>query len=238
MIYIAPPFGTYMRLERALSVLGSFTAEPRPGRASQTLRTVRRVRGAWINSIGLRNPGIRSLSYRPGVIYSLAGIAKGDWERMLRVMQDFAWPAYLLELNLSCPNVADHGPPPREVLEGFARLPNAVISVKLPPNLSQAEALTDRALEAGVRLIHLSNTLPSPLGGVSGWPLFNANLLVVAAVARAFPPAQIIAGGGINSLDIWQSYQQAGARHASLGTVWFNPARAYALYRKMLRHRR
>src|ERR1700692_1370127 len=107
MIYISPPFGIHFRPKHALlPVLGSFTALPRPGRTGQVLRTLRPVRGGWRNAIGLRNPGVGSLEYRPGVVYSLAGIADGDWERMHDTLAAKDWPQYVLELNLSCPNVA------------------------------------------------------------------------------------------------------------------------------------
>lgn len=235
MIYVAPPFGTYFRPKHAIPVLGSFTVEPRPGRTGQVLRTVRPTNGGWLNAIGLRNPGVVSLDYRPGVVCSLAGIADGDWEKLHEWMRLLDWPTYLLELNLSCPNVAEYGHPRRATLEDFAKLPNATISAKLPPNEVEALALTELCLESGIRLIHLSNTLPSPRGGISGAQLRAVNLPIVDSVARSYPTAKIIAGGGIYTVEHARQYRDAGAKHLSLGTVFMNPIRGWRLYRRLTR---
>jgi dihydroorotate dehydrogenase len=234
-IYIAPPFGTYFRPKGAIPVLGSFTPRPRPGRTGQVLRTVRPVPGGWVNAIGLRNPGVGALRcrYQPGIVYSLAGIEDGDWSLLYHALWTFQWPAYDLELNLSCPNVHEYGPPTRGELEAFTTLPNAHISAKLPPDLPAAIELTARCLEAGIRLIHLSNTLPSPVGGVSGAPLRKVNLPIVAEIARRYPQAEVIAGGGIYNESHARAYLHTGAKHLSLGTVWMNPLRGWRLYRRL-----
>ncbi len=143
------------------------------------------------------------------------------------------WPAYRLELNLSCPNVAEYGHPRRATLEAFARLPGAAISAKLPPDLYEASVLAELCLEAGIRRVHLSNTLPSLRGGVSGAKLRAVNLPLVAAVARYQPGAEIIAGGGVYSAEHARQYREAGARHLSLATVFMNPLRGMLLYRKL-----
>ncbi len=241
MIYIAPPFGTYFRPKGSLPVLGSFTLKPRPGRTGQVLRTVRPVPGGWVNAIGLRNPGVASLCrhYDPAVVYSLAGINDGDWGWMYDRLVAFDWPAYRIELNLSCPNVHEYGPPTRKALEAFTLLPNAQISAKLPPDKSVALDLADRCLEAGIRLIHLSNTLPSPIGGISGAPLRAVNLEVVAYVARNAGAAQIIAGGGIYiAAQHARAYLDVGATHLSLGTIFANPLRGWRLARRLIKDQR
>src|ERR1700675_1261388 len=115
MIYITPPFGTYFRPRHAVPVLGSFTLLSRPGRTMQVLRTLRPVRGGWRNAIGLRNGGVTPLTYRPGGVYSLAGVNDGDWERLYHAMAVKQWPEYLIELNLSCPNIDEYHHPSREV---------------------------------------------------------------------------------------------------------------------------
>ena len=61
MLFISPPFGTYIRSPRFKYVLGSFTLQPRDGLYLQVLKTFRysfKYKG-WINRIGLYNPGIR-----------------------------------------------------------------------------------------------------------------------------------------------------------------------------------
>ena len=58
MIYIAAPFGNYLRTKKARSVIGTFTVEKRTGLIKQIITTLRYSNGAWYNRIGLRNPGI------------------------------------------------------------------------------------------------------------------------------------------------------------------------------------
>lgn len=61
------------------------------------------------------------------------------------------------------------------------------------------------------------------------------NLRTVAALARKYPQAKLIAGGGIYSAADAQDYLDAGATDLSLGTVWFNPPRAWRLLRRITR---
>lgn len=239
MIYISPPFGTWIQPRTALPVLGSYTLLPRPGRLGQIIKTVRKVPGGWVNAIGLRNPGIQSLKYRPGIVFSLAGINDGDWDRLHDELLEKNWPAYLIELNLSCPNVAEYGHPSINTLRKFTLLKNATVSVKLPPNAREIRALGELSLEAGIRLIHLSNTIPSPRGGISGDLLRMVNLLLVERFSAVFSQAQIIAGGGICSTDHARWYLDVGATHLSLATVFFNLVRGLRVYKaasKLMEH--
>lgn len=234
-VFIAPPFGTWLRPLGAVPVLGSTTLLPRPGRAGQVLRTVRPVPGGWVNAVGLRNPGVASLRHLPGTVRSLAAIEDGDWERLLDAIAALGWPDHWIELNLSCPNGAHYGPPSRSVLMGFNELPLSTVIAKLPPDEARAMPLVDACLVAGIRNIHLSNTLPSPVGGISGDPLRRVNLPLVERVARVYPGADITAGGGIRLVDHARQYRDAGARHVSLGAVLFNPWRGLRLCERLVR---
>lgn len=233
---ISPPFGTYFSDRRAYSVLGSFTAEPRPGRTGQVLRTVRPVpheRGpAWINKVGLRNPGIASLA-RFGVpghamprdeIVSLSPLEGRDWG-LFEQFLDEAFGPLRVEFNVSCPNVDEHPslPPLFKIRRLLANCPDAIW--KLPPT---RRALDSAALlhDAGARYVHLSNTIPSPVGGISGTPLRELNLPLVEAVARALPSLEVVAGGGIYHPDHVRQYRDAGAVRFSLATSFFWPPRA------------
>lgn len=239
MIYVSPPFGNYIRLRgQSVSIHGSFTYLPRPGRLGQIVRTVRPVPGGWINSIGLRNPGIR----HPGVLtksvdaLSLAGIQDNDWLKMAEYLQLFDLRDRLsskslpIELNLSCPNVQEYGPPSRVELEKFLLQPGVLVRAKLPPT-DHAEKLADVCAEAGIKWLHFSNTLPSPIGGISGDPLRAVNLPLVEAMAKKFQSTEVrlIAGGGIYLPEHAQAYLNAGASQLSLATVFFNPLRARRL---------
>lgn len=224
MIFISPPFGSHLQIEGCVSVKGSFTWERRGGRAWRVLKTLRRVPGGWRNSVGLRNPGVKSLAYfDPDSFYSLAAIQPDDWTCFLGWLP----PEASVELNLGCPN--SHSVPIHHTtLECFCKRFRRV-SVKLPPT-PEVDELAEMAVSAGALFLHCSNTLPTPRGGVSGEPLFRVNRPIVARLAIRFP-GQVIAGGGIYSVEQVKEYISAGALHFSLSTVFFNPLRARALLR-------
>lgn len=195
---ISPPFGSYLRSSRAYSVLGSFTRLPRSGWLGRVLRTVRPLgrdpdgtpRG-WLNDVGLRNPGwdnVETVRYRTsgGVrspknwfIYSLAPLETTDWSHLERWLDDrFNIP--LVEINVSCSNIAEY---PTLPPDGYIkRLHAATIIWKLPPLPSSVDTAL-RLADLGARYVHMSNTLPSPAGGISGAALREANLPLVERVA-------------------------------------------------------
>ena len=57
MYFISAPFGNFLQFENAISVTGTFTYHPRPGRLKQILRTLRYVKTeagrGWRNQLGL-----------------------------------------------------------------------------------------------------------------------------------------------------------------------------------------
>ena len=58
MYFISAPFGNYIKRKDAISVTGTWTVHPRPGRLSQIIKTLRYTKTGWRNQLGLRNPGI------------------------------------------------------------------------------------------------------------------------------------------------------------------------------------
>lgn len=248
---ISPPFGSYFRDRRAYSVLGSFTRYARPGRTGQVARTVRPVPGGWVNKVGLRNGGDLAMAdalgrYRPGQIVSVA-IIDGDAREWAWLVNRVALESYpgrdvIFEVNVSCPNT-DHARPalPSEaqmrVLEGCD---GVTVVWKLPPVESAAIEAVSYLAGLGARYFHLSNTLPSPVGGISGAPLREVNLGIVerraAYLSQRFPLAvdrpEIVAGGGIYTPEHLLQYTDAGAARFSLSTAWFWPPRAWRTMRK------
>lgn len=220
---ISPPFGNWITRENCTSVLGSFTWERRPGLLYHALRTFRKVPGGWVNRIGLRNPGIRSsLPFRTDVIYSLVGLEDGDWERMLT----FCPSGTAIEVNLGCPNVHEYGIPP-DVLRDYCR--KFVVGAKLPPT-DQVDDMAEMCIETGVHYLHLSNTLPSDRGGISGRRLLAVNLPIVERMADRYP-GKIVAGGGIYDPTTAKVYRGMGASTLSLSTVWLTPWKVPAILR-------
>lgn len=221
---ISPPFGNWISWPNATPVRGTFTLEPRPGLIKHAVRTIRPVNGGWVNRVGLRNPGITSVRFRTGPMYSIAGINDGDWERMF----DLIPAGTLVEVNLGCPNVHDYGIEPY-VLEEYCR--KFKVSVKIPPTKSAFE-LAEMAVNVGTHFLHCCNTLPTERGGESGRRLREITIPIIKRVHSKYPNVAIIGGGGIYSRDHVFQYAVAGARHFSLATVWFNPLKALRILTK------
>lgn len=220
---ISPPFGSRIGFPGAERIMGSYTWEPRPGRLAQIARTVRPVPGGWVNAIGLRNPGLRAVTIRADRIYSLAGVEAGDWRRMADWLRQHDAPVRV-ELNLSCPNTHEYGIMLHEVT-GFTG--QVEVIAKLPPT-EAAWPLADLCVAAGVGYLHFSNTLPSPVGGISGDALRRVNLPMVERAAKRYP-VPIIAGGGIKTTEHVRQYAESGARHFSIATGCLHPIRTWRL---------
>lgn len=209
--------------------LGTFTAARRPGRAWRVLKTVRyypRLR-AWVNKIGLRNPGMPWLVRRVEAgridvsdkIVSIHGFTADDWDALLEQVHRIRPAA--VELNMSCPNVGEIDWP--EDLFDQAVATGVAVIVKLPP--INYELMFERASEAGVTCFHCCNTLPIPAGGLSGKPLKPVALQCVRDLRSrpAGPGLTLIGGGGISTPADIDDYLAAGVNHVALGTRTMNP---------------
>lgn len=227
-LVISAPFGNYIQPAGTTPTLGTFTAAARPGRVIRVLKTVRRYRriGAWVNKIGLRNPGMAWLVDRvesgkvdvADKIVSIHGFIDDDWRQLLE--QASRIKPLAVELNMSCPNVGEivHG----ESLFADAMATGVPMVVKLPP--VRYAALAEQAIAAGVRAFHCCNTLPVPAGGISGKPLQPLSLECVAALRQRFgQDVLLIGGGGITTAEDIQRYRDAGANHFALGTKVMHP---------------
>ena len=231
-LIVSAPFGNYVQPEGATPTLGTFTAAARPGRVRQVLRTVRYYRRlrAWVNRIGLRNPGIEWLaeavsSGRVDVadkIVSIHGFTADDWWRLLERTEKLRPLA--IELNLSCPNVGEVNWP--EELFANAVATGVSVIAKLPP--VHYEGLFAEARVAGVVTFHCCNTLPVPAGGLSGAPLKPVALHCIRSLRATFDEKDrhdisIIGGGGIRTAADIDDYADAGASRVAVGTGVINP---------------
>jgi len=236
-LVISAPFGNYVQPPGTTPTLGTFTRLRRTGRLWRILRTVRYYRrlDAWVNKIGLRNPGIDWFAdaCRAGRIdpadklVSIHGFTNDDWSYLLE--KTAAVDPLAIELNISCPNVGELAWP--EDLFQHAVATQTPVVVKLPP-INYERALAD-ALHAGVRLFHCCNTLPVAGGGMSGKPL---RPLVLNAIERVrteeaarrsrgelHGPITIIAGGGVSSTDDVDRYLDARADRVAIGSSLMHP---------------
>lgn len=74
---------------------------------------------------------------------------------------------------------------------------------------------------------HMCNTMPVKAGGESGKRLKRRSLMLICGVRKDFgDDFNIIGGGGIYSFGDVKEYQDAGATHFSLATIWFKPWKA------------
>jgi len=231
-LVISAPFGNYIQPRCATATLGTYTAAARAGRLWRIIRTVRYYPrlGAWVNKIGLRNPGIDHLrrAVKSGKVraedklLSIHGFSPEDWWVLLDRASEIGPMG--LELNISCPNVGEMSWPPD--LFRRATETGLPVIVKVPP--VRYEQIVDNALEAGVRWLHCCNTLPVPAGGMSGRPLLPISLRVVGEIRRTaqergVDDLRIIGGGGVRGPVDAIAYRNAGADLVAVGTLVFGP---------------
>ena len=214
MFFIAAPFGNYLRFKDALSVSGTWTVKPRPGRFKQVLKTLRYTKDGWVNKLGLKNQGIEYGLKNPRDVMSIAAIEMRDWHELYEKIPKHA----NVEINLGCPNTTPN------IWPGFAsftRSPRRWCIAKIPPTFMNDEI--DFLVNSGFKQIHASNTLPVPQGGLSGKKIMPHTLRILKYIKKVHPHVEVIAGGGIYTKEDIRGYHDYGADHFSLGTVCFTP---------------
>jgi dihydroorotate dehydrogenase len=232
-VVVSAPFGNYVRPAGVTPTLGTFTVSARPGRLWRVLRTVRYSRrmGAWVNRIGLRNPGIGWLARRvdagradvSGCLVSVHGFEESEWGRLIR--DTAALRPLAVELNVSCPNIGEVSWPEwlfREAVRACGEAGVGVV-VKIPP--VRFERMVSEALSGGVRAFHCCNTLPVPGGGLSGRPLRPLSLRAVGDVRRMALESGVgggvvvIGGGGVTGAEDVDAFAEAGADRVAVGSA-------------------
>ena len=231
MLYISPPFGNYISYKNATRIEGTFTWFRRRGLIYHCLRSIRPVKGGWVNQIGFRNTGIRArLGEGPAQqnsnMVSICGMQSSEWWEMLAFIDsDIA-----LELNLSCPNVSKSEITDIELSLFVKKFPT--LQVKVVPT---SHPDIERFKDLGIKTIHMSNTIPTAKGGISGRQLKETNLPLVEHAANR--GLSIIAGGGIYSAQDVEDYRNAGADHFSISTAFFSrPYNIPQIYKYAIRH--
>ena len=219
MYFISAPFGNYLQYKNAISVTGTFTLKPRPGRLKQIIKTLRYVkseaRWGWRNQLGLRNPGIfKGLeNHKWHNVLSIASLEKDDW----RILYDIIPEHMSVELNISCPNVNRHP----NLIKGFSKGKRKWCIVKVPPTITHKQL--DKIVSLGYNQIHASNTLQTEKGGLSGRIIVPHTMGIISFLKATYPHVTVIAGGGVTDKFSASRYLDAGADHISLGTVCFTP---------------
>jgi dihydroorotate dehydrogenase len=224
MIFISPPFGNYIHLPNTIPIRGSFTLNERPGKWGQILKTLRYIPhlNGWVNKIGLRNPGIDYAikTYRKGQIISIAIMDQKEIKPIIDKIPD----DMDIELNVSCPNTDKHMI--NKGLKVFLNKKRDWCIIKLPPINYQEDF--DRYYNEGFRQFHLSNTLPTKYGGLSGPLLKPYTKKNIQYIRKFYPDCIIIAGGGIRSIKDIDEYKNSGANHFSVSTLFFHPFKTFS----------
>lgn len=231
LFYIAAPFGNYIHTKKAKSVVGTFTLRPRAGLLKQIVKTLRVRDGVWYNSLGLRNPGIhygiRKFYRDPSkdIAFSIAAIEPGDWQKLSKIVPD----DIDVELNISCPNVT-HFKHYAKGIDSFLNDKRKVI-IKLSPKTT--DRLVEELVAHGFSSFHCCNTLPTEHGSMSGKDLrpYVENLCDTIRFYKR--DAEIIAGGGIETIDDVHHYRKMGANAYSLGTLCFSPLKLRKFFKSI-----
>jgi dihydroorotate dehydrogenase len=235
---ISAPFGNYIRPEGCTATLGTFTLHDRPGRPwriAKTLRYYPRLK-AWVNKIGLRNPGIGYVQKKVAAgkldladkLVSIHGFTPEEWTQLLETIAELKPMG--VELNMSCPNVGHIDWPPELFQQAVAT--GVPVIAKLPP--VNYDLMAEQAVDQGVRALHCCNTLPIPAGGLSGLPLKPVALQCIRDL-RARPwghDVLILGGGGITSPQAIDEYRDAGADTFAVGCYVMSPSMLFT-HRKL-----
>jgi len=246
-----------------VSELGAFVtktvmAAPRSGRGTPRMAE---TASGMLNSIGLQGPGIeafveKDLAWLASVgaraLVSIAGNTAEEFgDVAARLAASPAFGAVVgVEVNISCPNVANRGlvfacdPVSSERVVGIVRdrLPaGTAIFAKLTPDVTDIVAVADAALRAGADGLTMINTLLGMVidtdllrpqlagitGGLSGpavRPVAVRALWQVTAAMRAgrLPTAPLIGVGGVRTGRDALELVAAGASAVQVGTASFH----------------
>lgn len=238
-----------------INTLGAFVTKSitlRERRGNPPPRTVETASG-MLNAIGLANVGLdrfcteklpflRDLSIP--VIANVAGHTTEDYVAVCERLDAESCVA-AIELNVSCPNVADgleFGTDPGRLEQLTAAVRAAVrrakLIVKLTPNASDVASLARAAIDGGADILSLINTLRGmaihaetrkPLlanvtGGLSGPAIKPVALAMVhqvyTRVARDLN-VPLVAMGGVRTWQDAVEFHIAGATGVAIGTALF-----------------
>ena len=232
MIFIAAPFGNWVKPIGCIPVTGTFTLHPQGSKVWSAIKSLRysTKHKGWMNNMGLPNPGVKVGLQRHiyGEVLSIAEIERNDFKKLYNVVPS----GMSVELNLSCPNIRNL---PWDSTEIFARNSEKRkwCICKVSPTVTP-EDLEFLITKLGFTQIHASNTLAiQGCGGLSGRTLIPYTLDIIRLIREEWPEVTIIAGGGVANFSGVYEYLKEGADHVSLGSVCFNPIKLRKILKKV-----
>lgn len=231
-------------------VTKSIMMKPRAGRATPRMSE---TPSGMLNSIGLQGPGIEEfiekdltwLAQRGArTIVSIAGETVEEYTRLAAKLRNVGG-FIALEVNISCPNVADRGQvfacrseSAAQVIQAVRRSSDSRIPIfaKLSPDVTDIVEIADSVIRAGATGLSLINTLLGMVidtkamrpalagvtGGLSGPAIRPVAVRCIWQVRQAFPDIPIIGMGGIRNGHDALEFLLAGANAVSVGTAVFN----------------
>jgi dihydroorotate dehydrogenase (NAD+) catalytic subunit len=232
-------------------VTKSVMREPRLGRATPRMAE---TPSGMLNSIGLQGPGIAAFldadlpwlaDHGARAVVSIAGGSVEEYGALARKLRG-APGITMVEVNISCPNVADRGQvfacsataaadvisAVRRELSGAARVP---VFAKLSPDVTDIVEIARSVVSAGADGLSLINTLlgmvidPKTLrpalagitGGLSGPAIRPVALRCIYQVHAALPSVPVLGMGGVSTGADALGFLAAGASAVSVGTAVF-----------------
>lgn len=226
-------------------VLKTVTPEPRHGNPPQRLAE---FQGGVLNAIGLENKGLAywrenvapQLAQVPvPVVANAGGHSAADYCSMVEAFHAMEGVA-AIELNLSCPNVADgiqfstDEVALHQVVAACRKATDKSLWVKLSPNVASIKPFALAAEAAGADALTVCNTLMGLLvdwrqrrpvlangtGGMSG-PAVKPMALRMVRDAAQVVSIPIVASGGASSAEDVLEFVVAGATAVQIGTTCF-----------------
>lgn len=232
-------------------VTKTITFQPRGGNPGRRLQE---TSGGLLNSIGLENVGAARFfaeklpALLKAGITPVVSLAAEDWDDFLRLLEAAARQEEvgIVELNLSCPNVAHGGLAvganpdllARYVRQAKETLGARPVIAKLTPNVADITVLALAAERAGADAITAINTVlgmdidiscSRPVfkrvrAGLSGPAIMPIALDAVWRVAGSVK-IPVLASGGITSVADAVKFFMAGAAAVQIGTaVFYDPS--------------
>ncbi|MEG2144858.1 MAG: dihydroorotate dehydrogenase, partial [Oscillospiraceae bacterium] len=202
--------------------------------------------GGMINSVGLQNPGVESFikndlpKFIDADVIKIANVAGHTIEEYIAVVESLNQTQLdMLEINISCPNVACGGigfgtdaHMAAEVVRKVKQAAKKPIIVKLTPNVTDITEIAKAVESEGADAVSLINTLlgmkidvyrsqpviKNKMGGFSG-PAIKPVAVRMVYQVRGAVKIPIIGMGGVSSGEDAAEFIMAGANAVAVGTA-------------------
>jgi dihydroorotate dehydrogenase (NAD+) catalytic subunit len=145
------------------------TLQPRPG---NPLPHIIKTKYGFINSVGLKNPGIKKYlkndlpfwqKFATEIIPSIGGEEETDYIKLSKILNN--QPVNAIEINISCPNIDSGGmafgqdpQKAKRLIKKIRKVFKKNLIVKLSPNVTSITNIASACFEAGADILSIANT--------------------------------------------------------------------------------